>query len=352
MLTAFVFTAALGVASAGQLVIDFLDVGQGDSVLIRGGGKTVLIDAGIKDANVTGQLDRLGVTRLDLVVATHAHADHIGGMANVLQGHDVGLYLDSGQPHTTRTYLDVASTLKERGIKHIRGRTDMTLRMGDEAILHVLWPGDTYLKDTRSDLNSNSVVIWLEHGEVDALFTGDAEEPTEHALLRGDLREVEVLKVAHHGSSHSSTQSFLARVSPEIAVISCGTDNRYGHPDPEALARLASVGAMVFRTDLSGQVRVISDGQSVEVLEGQLPLFRTLPDGVVTTPGGTPMADSTLAPEPAAIVDTPPTSDAVTTETTSEDVATWLSGVRPSAGVEEDDGPGRRKKKRKKERSP
>jgi competence protein ComEC len=341
VLTTLALALFSSAASAGGLVIDFLDVGQGDSVLIRGGGKAVLIDAGIRDAKVTQQLDRLGVDRLDLVVATHAHADHIGGMADVLLNHDVGVYLDSGQPHTTKTYLSVVTALNERSVRRVRGRTDMTLQMGEEATLHVLWPGETYLKDTRSDLNSNSVVIWLEHGEVDALFTGDAEEPTEDALLRGRLGEIEVLKVAHHGSSHSSTRGFLSRTSPEIAVISCGEGNRYGHPDPETLDRLASTGAMVFRTDLSGQVRVISDGTSVEVLEGDLSLFRTLPESVATR------SETPLLEEFQTAANDPGTTTEVTSTDAPEDVAAWLSGVRPTAGTTETEtGRSRRKKKR------
>ncbi|TNE85929.1 MAG: MBL fold metallo-hydrolase [Deltaproteobacteria bacterium] len=330
-----------GVASAGDVVIDFLDVGQGDSTLIRGGGKAVLIDAGIADARVAGQLKSLGVRQLDLVVATHAHADHIGGMADVLGLLDVKLYVDSGLSHETRAYDRTMEQVEAKHIKHLRARTDMTLRMGDEAILHVLWPGETYLKDTRSDLNSNSVVIWLEHGEIDALFTGDAEEPTEHALLRGKLPEVEVLKVAHHGSAHSSTPAFLARTSPEIAVISCGKDNRYGHPDAGTVKRLASHGAMVFRTDLSGQVRVISNGSEVEVMEGDLSLFRTAPSAVATQDDKPMLAAQ--APQPAPSKPEPTTTEA------PEDVASWLSGVRPSTGVpEEDTGKKKKKKKRTK----
>lgn len=257
-------------ALAGELLVDVLDVGQGDSVLIRGGGKAVLIDAGPSDADVVGQLRTLGITRLDLVVATHPHADHIGRMKDVVTSIDVGLYVDNGLPHTTRMYDALMTTIEERHVPYRAARQGMKLNLGAEATLTVLFPANAPLTGTRSDLNSNSVVLWLDHGEVDMLFTGDSEAPTERALLGLGLASVEVLKVAHHGSEHSSTQPFLAALQPRFALISCGTDNRYGHPDPEALARYAHVGAAIYRTDLSGNLRVVSDGMDVEILEGSL----------------------------------------------------------------------------------
>lgn len=319
-------------AQAGQLVMDFLDVGQGDGVLIRAGGKAVLIDAGTAKSGVAQQLERLGVDRLDLVVATHPHADHIGGMAEVMREVRVALFVDSGQAHTTETYAAMMEEVDSQGIKHLRARPGMTLNLGEEAVLHVLWPGDRLLKDTRSDLNSNSVVLWLEHGEMDALFTGDAEEPTEAALLRTGVERVELLKVAHHGSAHSSSQAFLSRTSPEIAVISCGEGNRYGHPDPGTVSRLESAGATVYRTDLLGPIRVTSDGTAMTVVEGEGALMR------VQRPESTSLVP--LLAEEEATEQPPPTVEV------PDDVAAWLSGVRPS-GVPEPEPEGKKKKKKK-----
>jgi beta-lactamase superfamily II metal-dependent hydrolase len=258
-------------ALAGEVLVDFLDVGQGDSILIRGGGKAVLIDAGIKGARVAEQLRALGVARLDLVVTTHPHADHMGGMEDVVRAFDVGLYLDNGLPHTTETYAALMTAIEERQIPYRKGEFGMTLNLGSEAVFHVLFPEGVPLTDTRSDLNSNSVVMLLTHGDVDFLFTGDSEEPTEHIIARRDLPSIEVLKVAHHGSAHSSTSGFLGRVRPTYAVISCGVGNRYGHPDPEALDRLRAVGAQIYRTDESGHLRAVSNGRVVEILEGAVP---------------------------------------------------------------------------------
>lgn len=260
-------------AWGGSLVVDVLDVGQGDAILVRTEAKAVLIDAALKKADVVGQLRRLGVDHLDLVVTTHPHADHMGGMSDVLAAFPPKLYLDNGLPHTTETYTELMKLVEDRNVPYQTALTGNALRLGTEATIEVLFPGDRALRNTRSDLNSNSVVLLLDHGDVEFLFTGDAEEPTEQALVALGLPDVDVLKVAHHGSEHSSTDPFLRAVKPEIALISCGVDNRYGHPTVEAIDRLKRVGATVYRTDRSGQLRLISDGHTVEVLEGSLTEF-------------------------------------------------------------------------------
>lgn len=262
---------ALGApAWAGGLVVDMLDVGQGDSVLIRTEQKTVLIDAGLRKANVVQQLKKLGVDHLDLVVTTHPHADHMGGMAAVLEVFKPKIYMDNGLPHTTKTYQELMTLIEEEKIPYRTAKQGMNLNLGAEATFKVLWPRERPIRGTRSDLNSNSVVLKLTHGEKTFLFTGDAEEPTEQALQQLDVGKVDVLKVAHHGSGHSSTPGFLRAVDATFALVSCGEGNRYGHPDPESMKRLKRSGALIFRTDLSGQIRVISDGKEVEILEGSI----------------------------------------------------------------------------------
>lgn len=353
-------------AWAGEVLVDFLDVGQGDAVLIRGGGKAVLIDAGIKRARVADQLAALDVARLDLVITTHPHADHMGGMEDVVRRYPIGLYVDNGLPHTTQTYESLMTAIEELDIPYRAGRTGLQLNLGTEATLRVLLPGDTALSGTRSDLNSNSVVTLLSHGEVDVLLTGDAEEPTEALLARQDLPSIEVLKVAHHGSAHSSTAGFLATVRPTYAVISCGTDNRYGHPDPEAMDRLHGSGAMVFRTDLSGHIRAVSDGRAVELLElGNLTgVAPSAPVAGRQPVGGTPAIlgrgpAAPPPPRPAAMddamdggMDAPATTPAAPPpEPTNPPAASRtldLSGLRPAPAEDED--PPRRRKKKKKQR--
>jgi competence protein ComEC len=264
----------IALALGGDVLVDVLDVGQGDAILIRGGGKVVLIDAGDRSADTEDQLRTLGVTRLDLVVATHPHADHIGRMEQVLRRFEVGLFMDNGFPHDTATYSAMIAAVEERQIPYRSGRVGMTLNLGDEAVLTVLSPPDSAFTGTRSDLNSNSVVVMLDHRDVEMLFTGDSEEPTERALVRNGLPKFEVVKVAHHGSAHSSVHSFVEAVVdpalPTFALVSVGDGNRYDHPDHDAMMRWRDAGAMVFRTDKSGQIRIVSDGVTVEAFEGPL----------------------------------------------------------------------------------
>lgn len=255
-----------GAALAGTLRVDVLEVGQGDSILIRSpAGKTILIDAGEGKIDVPSILQKEGVTSLDLVIGSHPHADHIGGMDDVVQAFPIKRYLDNGLPHTTATYRTLMADLEGKGIAYQTAVRDMVFNLDDGARLEILFPTGTALRNTRSDLNSNSVVVRLTHQGHCMLFVGDSEEPTEQALLDGGLGKCDLLKVAHHGSNHSSTSAFLRAVQPKFALISLGVDNRYKHPGDQTLARLASVGAEIHRTDLEGQITVLSSEQGLTV---------------------------------------------------------------------------------------
>ena len=261
-----------------------------------------MIDAGIKKAQVAAQLRRLGVDHIDLVVATHPHADHIGGMADVVNAFDIDLYLDSGLPHTTQTYLTLMSAVEAKGIAYRTASVGLQLKLGDEATLTVLHPGDAPLRGTRSDLNSNSVVLRLDHEDVSFLFTGDAEDPTEHTLLSANLQHIDVLKVAHHGSGHSTSAGFIRATTPTYALVSCGADNRYGHPVPATMQRLRQAGTQIYRTDLSGHVRVLSDGDTAELLEGTLEQIAGMADPFGRAVAVPPVAPQPSTPTPAAPV--------------------------------------------------
>jgi competence protein ComEC len=259
------------VAKTQPLIVDFLDVGQGDAIVLRVAGKAVLIDSGDRGKLVDTQLKMLGVEEIDLAIASHPHADHIGSMVSVLKSVPVKNYLDNGLPHTTQTYRGLLTYLEQHPeINYIPATAGLEFSLGSSATLTVLFPASPMLRGTRSDLNSNSVVVLLNHNNVQMLFTGDAEAPTERRLIAAGLPNIELLKVGHHGSKHSSIPTFLSAISPEVAVISAGKGNRYGHPHTDTLTRLAEVGAQVYRTDLSGHIRVISDGTTIEIFEGSL----------------------------------------------------------------------------------
>jgi beta-lactamase superfamily II metal-dependent hydrolase len=279
-------------AWAGTVRVDVLDVGQGDAILIRTpANKVVLIDAGEGEVNVPALLAREGVDHLDLVIASHPHADHIGGMDDVVRALPVKNYLDNGLTHTTQTYGNLMRDVEDKDIAYREALVGQVFNLDDGAKLEILWPSDVKLRDTRSDLNSNSVVARLTHQGHCFLFTGDSEEPTERALMTAGLGQCDVLKVAHHGSNHSTTPGFLAEVKPRIGLISVGKDNRYGHPGNETLDRLRSADVTVYRTDLSGQITLLSSEKGLEVKVER-------PDGAVVA--------AQAAPEAAAAGDATP----------------------------------------------
>jgi beta-lactamase superfamily II metal-dependent hydrolase len=257
-------------ASGDELRVHVLDVGQGDSVLvIAPGGKTALVDAGNpgNGKKILAALQREGVAQIDLLVATHAHADHIGAADEVIKGITVSNVLDSGVPNTTKNYEDFLKAIKDRGVTLIEATPNQTFDLGNGAILTVLGPTEPLftkdqLRSGGNEPNANSVVLRLDYGEFSMLLTGDAEAQTEQRLIERDSRlDADVLKVGHHGSKYATSENLLRRGEFKAAVISCGPDNRYGHPSPEVLARLKAAGLKLFRTDLQGEIKITTRGK-------------------------------------------------------------------------------------------
>ena len=213
------------------VLITFLDVGQGDAVLIRSPeGQTALIDSG-PGVDIIPSLTRLGVDTLDLVVASHPHADHIGGMWQVFQALPVRFYMDNGQPHTTTTYYVVMQELRSREEITYLQATPRTISLGSTN-LHVL-PLPEYRS---SNLNNSSIGLVVEHGSFRAFLSGDSERTEQMYFLQaGAVPDVTLLKAPHHGSDDSNSEFFLDAASPEVIVISVGYGNSYGHPKPSAL---------------------------------------------------------------------------------------------------------------------
>ncbi len=252
-----------GTTTAGTLRVSVLDVGQGDSILIQSpAGKTMLVDAGDTDAGsrVVAGLKARGVTSLDAAVASHAHADHIGGYQAVLSQFSVGTFYDSGYPSTSSIYENLLTTIDKKNIKFITPTAGQTIDLDPDVRIDVLSPDG---KNT-GEIHDNMLVLRLSYGSTSFLLTGDMPDTLEKQIA-SSFKPTTVLKVGHHGSRTSSSAAFLTAIKPEVAIISVGAGNSYGHPTGEALGRLQTVGAKVYRTDQAGTVTVTTDGNTYTV---------------------------------------------------------------------------------------
>jgi beta-lactamase superfamily II metal-dependent hydrolase len=257
-----------------NLTIAFIDVGQGDSILvILPNTKTLLIDGGEREGSgkVLATLQKHGLSHIDVVVATHPHADHIGGLVDVIKNVDVGEVLDSGQVHTTQTFEDFLDAIDTKQIPLKPVRQGDSINLDPTVNIDVLNPPVNLLDggadNEAAEFNDNSVVLKLTYGEFSALLTGDMEERNEVRLVSENttLLDADVLKAGHHGSRTSSSLSFLNAVMPEVVIISLGAGNTYGHPHQEALDRILAAGVEhLFRTDIDGTITLTVNGSNSE----------------------------------------------------------------------------------------
>lgn len=250
-----------------SLKVHFIDVGQGDSSLIVCDGVTMLIDAGEAEESgkVISYLSDLGINQLDYVIATHPHSDHIGGLADVIEsvGADTVIapaMADESIP-TTKTYKNFLEAVYTSGCEYEEAYVGEVINIGSAEFSIIAPSGDYY-----EDLNNYSIVGNLEYEGVNILFMGDAEKLSEDEMIDAGLaKDIDILKVGHHGSSTSSKAKFLEIIKPEYAVVSCGVDNSYNHPNEKTMQRLMGYAENIYRTDQQGTVVFTCKGSEISV---------------------------------------------------------------------------------------
>ena len=278
-------------AQESNLTVHFIDVGQGDSILVEYAGKTMLIDAGEREMGsvVSAYLNEQKIPSLDYVVATHPHADHIGGLLTITNKYPIGQFIDSGVLHTTQTYEDMLTTIDNKDIPfHVAERGEY-VDLGPGVEIQILNPGN----EQSEDLNENSVVLRIVDDDVSFLLMGDAGLETEaNIMAAGYDVDADILKVGHHGSTSASGQQFISAVSPKISVIEVGAGNDYGHPHAAILQRLQSV-STIYRTDYDGTITITTDGSEYTVItektgaSGTDTTYESTPEDIPSTTGDT-----------------------------------------------------------------
>lgn len=248
-----------------DFMIHYIDVGQGDSALVQSNNKNLLIDSGPPESSdfLVKYLKSFGIKKLDFVIATHPHADHIGGMQSILKEFNVSYFCAPKVTENTDIFKNMIKALKEENtsINTLSYSNSHPIDLGENTKVEIYSP----LNKEYDNINNYSPLLRISYGETSFLFTGDAEAEVEMEVLKlnKDLKS-DVLKVGHHGSITSTTDSFIKEVSPSIAIISSSLDNSYGHPSPQILNKLLDNKIKIFRTDEDGTIILSSDGKSIK----------------------------------------------------------------------------------------
>lgn len=255
-------TEKVSVTAGHEMRVHFIDVGQGDSIFIESpNGKTMLVDGGVKGAGqkVVSYLKELGVNKLDIVVATHPDADHIGGLIPVLNSIDIGQFYDSGKVHTSQTFEEMLTLIDTKNIPYNVPKTGDSIAFDDDINVKVL-----NANEHATDNNDASIVLKVTYGNVSFLLTADAGIALEKEMMQNDVKAT-ILKAGHHGSNTSSSAEFIQKVHPEVTILSYGEGNKYGHPHAEVVERLQAIGSKIYATAEAGTVIVSTDGVNYDV---------------------------------------------------------------------------------------
>lgn len=246
-----------------EMKVHFIDVGQGDSILIQVNYKNILIDSGPKDGKdkLLEYLNSLNINQFDYVISTHPHEDHIGNMDYIINNYKVLNFYSPKIDNNTPSFENMVEALSRKNLKiKILKANSSTINLGKNTLFEVFSPN----LDHYDNLNNYSPIIKISYGNTSFLFTGDAEEDVEQEVLNNNFNlKSDVLKVGHHGSSTSTTKSFFDSVSPKISVISVGKNNSYGHPTENTLNNLKE--SKIYRTDLNGNIVLTSNGSTIEI---------------------------------------------------------------------------------------
>lgn len=249
----------------GVLEISYLDVGQGDAVYIKVNDFDILIDAGPKSDSdkLMQQLEEKNIDDFEIVIATHPHEDHIGGMTKVFEKYDVKSFYMPKATNTTKTFENMMKAVSNEGLNVNVIKEGTSFELGEGARIDVYSP----IQESYDDLNDYSPIMKLTYGNKAFIFTGDAEKVVEEEVVKKYANELkaDVIKFGHHGSSTSSTKEFIEAISPKYGIISCGVDNSYGHPHKETLKIIDEMGIEAYRTDKQGQITITSDGNNIEI---------------------------------------------------------------------------------------
>lgn len=256
------------ISDGNTMTVSFLDVGQGDCELISfPDGKLMLIDSGEAEYSqrVIDTLNSFGCDKIDFLVITHPHTDHMGGMSDIINTFEIGEIYMPKVSASTRTFENLLQTIADNSLSINTAKAGKTIYSDDLIDIKILSP----YSQAYDEANNYSAVVKLTYDEKSFLFTGDAEKEAEQEMLANcyfDL-DCDVLKVSHHASRYSTTSSFLSAVAPDYAVIEVGADNPYGHPHQKTLDRLNDAGVQVYRTDISGDITFLCDGKSIQIKE-------------------------------------------------------------------------------------